>query len=87
MRGWSTGRLSIVIGLMLATVAALSELRTWLSLQPELERGFRYVDIPAEVGMMFFTSLVIYTVLAYLAIASRGGFFGDDSPEAPSTPG
>jgi len=72
MKQWSTGRLSIVIGFVLAILAALGEL-TSLQSSPLGQ----YADVPLEVGMSFLISLVIYTVLAYLVIGIgrrlRGG--------------
>lgn len=77
MRRWSTGRLSIVIGLILATLSALGELITWLNPQTETERILaQYADIPLEVGMGFLVGLVIYTVLAYIVIAIVRRLFG-----------
>jgi len=77
MRRWSTGRLSIVIGLILATLAALGELMTWLNPQTETERMLaQYANIALEVGMSFLISLVIYTVLANIVIAIVRRLFG-----------
>lgn len=72
MKQSSAGRLSIVIGLVLAILAALGTL-TSLQSSPLGQ----YANVPLEVGMSFLISLVIYTVLAYLVIGIgrrlRGG--------------